>query len=293
MSIQNGLQIYTKTEDSNLKKNLNFSNNKNIKNKITNYFNKDYKNKCNLSLCNCINCRLIKEKEFEIKNHTNMEKDNKDNYKNNLNTNTKIYKNLNICSNSNESNLNYYCLNTNDMENTYKNYLGMKKNYFNNNIEINNRFDTNESKNTKNILAHKATPFIGRSMNSIMFSSYKFSPKIFFNNKKNILKNSHGHGYINIPFHGKSSYKENFSKFEDKYYIDKISPILKKDNLENFGKIILETTNKESYKNIKFNYNKVKNNFKNFYAFSNLGIYPPQNKDIYLSSYKREFIYNK
>jgi hypothetical protein len=183
--------------------------------------------------------------------------------------------------------------NLSSMDNIFKKHIGfqsvMKRDFTNNN-NCNIKNETSESIIPKNIFdGYKGSPFIGRSTNSIMYQKFETSPKI--KNKENSINEV----LLKIPFSGISSYKENYNKFEDRYYIDKISPILKKDNLENFGKRIMETTNKASYKNIKFNYknfNKDKNSFKQLYSIPNLGINPPQNKDIYLSHYKREYIYD-
>ena len=302
MSISNGLQIYTvKTETSNSNHNnnnqnqnkiispyeYNSNNNINIQSNIKLNTANNNENICNFPFCKCKDC--IKKKEKDTKNKQIYLK-NYENYRKNntiMDTNDSNYSNLFQGTESKKRS------NISSMDNIFKEHLGlqsvMKRDYINN-TNSNIPLETNQSIIPKNILGNRGSPFIGRSTNSVMFPEFVLSPKKKNKNKENLDNDN----LLKIPFSGNSSYKENYNKFEDRHYLHKISPIVKKDNLENMGKWIMETTNKARYKNIKYNYNiKGKNSFKHLYSFSNLGINPPQNKDIYLSHYKREFIYDK
>jgi hypothetical protein len=286
MSISNGI-VFSPLKKEEYKNSSNQINNYslNINNNFQNTFNnQDYLKKKFQNIYNSDNKNNLKNR----KNYANYEKKNFNHNNLDIKTDESNYSNLftNESKSRKQSNLS-------SMDNIFKKHIGlqsvMKRDFINNN-NCNIRIETSESIIPKGILdAHKGSPFIGRSTNSIMFQNFEISP-----NTKN-KDNSINKVFLKIPFSGISSYKENYNKFEDRYYIDKITPILKKDNLENFGKRIMETTNKASYKNIKFNYknfSKDKNSYKQLYSIANLGINPPQNKDIYMSHYRREFIYD-
>lgn len=285
INITNGLQIYTikNTEDSNL-------NQMNHINQIN-----------PIDINNTFNINEIKKPS--IMANYNQDKDDKNklilkkNISNYYNNNTNNYDfNGTYHYNTQETNMSYMFTDTkskkkaniSSLDNVFKEHIGlqsvMKRDFVSSgNVPI----ETNESFVPKSMLNNnKGSPFIGRSTNSIMFPEFIISPR-----KKNNEKLDE---FMKIPFSGNSSYKENYNKFEDRYYIQKMSPVIKKDNLENMGKRIMETTNQKSYKNLKNNYrDKGKNYFKQLYSFSNLGINPPQNKDSYLSQYKRAYIHEK
>ena len=99
--------------------------------------------------------------------------------------------------------------------------------------------------------------------------------------------------FENIPFNGNSSYKENFSRFEKRYYIDRAQPIFKTDNLENKGEILKESISRENYKPINFqNYKKVNNNGVMQIKRPSSIIPGPYCKDSFLSSYEKAFMLN-
>lgn len=278
-NIANGLQIYKRVTNDQYSNNIDIRNNY----EIDTYKNNQDKDKYKF-------IENLKDKEKETINQNNkLNIITKKNLSNLLTTNNQYL--LNYDTNDTSSSYMYTESkkkgNTSSMDNVFKEHIDLKsvmKKDFISNIP----FETNESIIPKAILkCNKGSPFIGRTTNSIMFPEFIISPK-----KKN---SENSIDYLKIPFSGNSSYKENYNKFEDRYYKEKNHPIIKKDNLENMGKRIMETTNKESYKNIKSKYNKDKgkNNFKHLYSFSNLGINPPINKDSYLSHYRREYIFNK
>jgi len=144
-----------------------------------------------------------------------------------------------------------------------------------------------------NIEISSKSPFIGRSNYSIMFPGWQLSSSNGTNKKsfsgKDLDKKNE------IAFTGKSSYQQNFERFEERYYTnDRASPILKKDNLEINGKLNSETTTKETYKHYDYTYSKNlseknkfnKNESKIFIKSNNYS------KDSFLSSYERAFMLN-
>lgn len=237
-------------------------------------------NNCTYPFCNCYNCKVNIQKDYL------MNKYNKNKISENVNTTDSSYPN-NIISTDIRKKGNISLL-----DNCYKEHIKsglqsvMKRDYKNMQLE------TNESCVPKDNTINKGSPFIGRTTNSIMYPEFLISPQ----RKKPYIYEE----LLKIPFSGNSSYKETFEKFDDRYYRDKILPFLKKDNLESIGKLITETTTKETYKNYNteslsknISIPKHKVSFKDKNSFSYLGISPPNNKDIYMSQYKRSYIFDK
>lgn len=125
-------------------------------------------------------------------------------------------------------------------------------------------------------------PFIGHSSYKHQYPDWNIPKPKRLNNERKVLSN--------VPFNGNSSYKDNFSLFEKRYYLNKPQPILKSDTLENRGEIMKESISRERYRPINFNKHK------------NLGVVEikrpssiipaPYSKDSFLSSYERAFMFN-
>ena len=260
-------------------------------NTINNSYKKSEQPNCNYPFCNCYKCKTNIERDTKNKRLNNI---------NNNNNNNNIFNNLIIQtteeSNTNPLSINNYSVkktkaNNSILDNCFKEHLKsglqsvMKRDYKILQIETNESIVPKDSMHNNN----KGSPFIGRTTNSIMYPEFIISPK----RKKPYISED----LLKIPFSGSSSYKENYEKFDDRYYLEKIPPFLKKDNLETIGKMITETTSKETYKNLYLNSTKNKINKKENYKFSNnfshLGFNPPQLKDNYLSQYRRAYIFDK
>ena len=270
----------------NINNNFNLSSPKsNKKNNLDSISSEAYKSlaTCSYPFCNCIKCKINQEKD--AKNKQNLKKS-YSNYQNILETtdsNSPNQKSYLHSESKNKSNISI-------LDNCFKEYLKsglqsvMKRDF------ISNRIETSESIIPKDSIlnSNKGSPFIGRSMNSIMFPEFLISPK---KKKPHISED-----LLKIPFSGNSAYKENYEKFDDRYYMEKASPFLKKDNLESMGRLITETTSQNTYKknlNLESNKEKLKQNFKDINSYSNLGINPPHYKDNYMSQYKRSYIFDK
>lgn len=131
------------------------------------------------------------------------------------------------------------------------------------------------------------SPFLGRSNYNIMYPDWQSSKQ-----KKEIVKLDQ-EKIKYVPFNGKSSYSENYYRPEERYYIDRVLPILKKDNLEISGKLISETTTKETYKLIDYQrHSDLNSNNVKFGRRPSSIVSAPYCKDSFLSSYERAFMYN-
>jgi hypothetical protein len=131
------------------------------------------------------------------------------------------------------------------------------------------------------------TPFLGRSSYETLYPNWQTSI-----NKRNRISSE---AKVSIPFSGKSSYKETFGNIEKRYYIEKASPIFKKDNLEvgNLGELIALTTCNEFYKPIDLQKSKDLNFIRTEHSgFPGLMVSAPYTKDSFMSSYERAFMYN-
>ncbi len=142
-----------------------------------------------------------------------------------------------------------------------------------------------------NIEISRESPFIGRSNYSIMFPGWSISKN------KNENKEFNSEKKTNIAFNAKSSYQHNYERFDDRYYSnDRVAPILKKDNLEVNGKLITETTSKETYKAHDFtnqsNITLKSNVKKNDCSANFMNLIFPTSKNSFLSSYERAFMLN-
>lgn len=236
---------------------------------------------CTYPFCNCYKCKMNIQKDYQMKK-------NKNNLSYNNNTTDSSTNQNSLITNSNRKKGNISLL-----DNCFKEHLKsglqsvMKRDFKNMQLETNESFVPKDNTNSK------GSPFIGRTTNSIMYPEFLISPK----RKKPYISED----LLKIPFSGNSSYKENYEKFDDRYYKEKILPFLKKDNLETIGKLITETTTKETYKNYNTDESskspliiqKNKISFKDKNSFSNLGIAPPNIKDNYMSQYRRSYIFDK
>lgn len=148
----------------------------------------------------------------------------------------------------------------------------------NNNISSNNAFNEDQNKTLN-------PPFIGDSSYKLMYPDWGTEKIKKDESDKVILQN--------IPFKGKSSYKENFNRFESRYYIHKASPIIKNDNIESVGNFLNETTTKQTYRPINFkSYNDLNSSIQAIPRRPASLISAPYSKDSFLSSYERAFMYN-
>jgi hypothetical protein len=128
-------------------------------------------------------------------------------------------------------------------------------------------------------------PFIGRSSYELMYPDWQTQKIVKEKVQSNLLEN--------VPFNGKSSYKENFNHHDKRYYIDRPAPIIKSDNLETSGKLGKETTTKETYKPIDFkHYNDLNGSVVLVSKRPSSIVSAPYSKDSFLSSYERAFMYN-
>ncbi len=130
-------------------------------------------------------------------------------------------------------------------------------------------------------------PFLGRSSYETLYPNWQTS----IDKKIRITSQPQ----VSIPFTGKSSYKETFGNIEKKFYIQKVSPILKKDNLEvgNLGELIALTTSNEYFKPIDLKKSKDMNNIRTqFSVFPRTMVSAPYTKDSFMSSYERAFMNN-
>lgn len=253
--------------------NIDTASSENSKNKSLNV------NGCSYPFCSCYNCKINFQRDSQNKKILKGKE------------NTNMLQNI-LETNDTSSQGNIYnpkkITNKSILDNCFKEHLKsglqsvMKRDFKNLQIETSERIVPKDSIINNN----KGSPFIGRTTNSIMYPEFIVSPK----RKKPYISED----LLKIPFSGRSSYKENYEKFDDRYYTEKILPFLKKDNLETIGKLITETTTKETYKNIQPNNNKEtpRYSFKQLNSYSILGMSPPQAKDSYLSQYKRSYIFD-
>jgi hypothetical protein len=173
--------------------------------------------------------------------------------------------------------------------NILKNKTGIDDNQNNSIIKVYNNDYYNDYKNqiNQNKRNHKKAnpPFIGRSSYELMFPNWQLSFNKSDYEEKKIFND--------IPFNGNSSYKENFNGFEKRYYLNRVQPIFKSDNLESKGEIMKESISRENYRPVDFkNYKKI-NNYSLMQIKRPTSIIPaPYSKDSFLSSYERAFMLN-
>jgi hypothetical protein len=148
-----------------------------------------------------------------------------------------------------------------------------------------NQNNKDYQKSNRNQIQNPIPPFIGRSSYELMFPNYQIPKRELEIKERKILNN--------IPFNGNSSYKENFSRFEKRYYINRVQPFLKSDNLETKGEILKESISRENYRPINMlNYRKV-HNLDVVQVKRPSSIIPaPYSKDSFLSSYEKAFMLN-
>lgn len=157
------------------------------------------------------------------------------------------------------------------------------------NINNNPRRDTTNSRHIRYESTQDSQksipPFIGRSSYELMFPDYKLSKP-----KKELLQKKI---FEKIPFNGSSSYKENFSKFEKRYYVNRAQPIMKSDTLETKGDMYKESISREDYQPINLQrYKKINNvNTSQIKRPASI-ISAPYSKDSFLSSYEKAFMIN-
>jgi hypothetical protein len=218
--------------------------------------------RCSSPYCNCGKCITRKYKGYH-NNNIDINRDNSNNKKEKGKDEEKGNKIKNkISIENNQNNINQMVYN-NDYYSNYKNII------------------------KPNIRNHKKEnpPFIGRSSYEIMFPDWHLS----FNKGKYEEKKI----FNDIAFNGNSSYKENFNGFEKRYYLNRVQPILKSDNLESRGEIMKESISRENYRPVDFlNYKKI-NNYSLMQIKRPTSIIPaPYCKDSFLSSYERAFMFN-
>ena len=88
-------------------------------------------------------------------------------------------------------------------------------------------------------------PFIGRSMNEVMFPNWG----AVTSTRKEDVKLPE----INVPFRGSSNYVDNYVKYPDKHYASRDPLNFAKATLKFYGNIKPDTTYKTSYKPIDYN----------------------------------------
>jgi len=245
---------------------------------------KDYLNliRCTYPFCNCGKCILRKNREHSSSPNYNYDKNIRSNYQNEFKW--KSPQRTDYIQNAKLSRL----------DKGFKEHLKsglisvMRNDYKNIGVitEPNNENLPKYRKNLDNDVQMKK-PFLGRSSYETLFPNWQTAI-----DKKDTINSEAKEA---IPFSGKSSYKETFGNIEPKYYIEKTSPILKKDNIEVgvFGKLIGQTTNGECYKPIDLKKAKALNNIKSTYAgFPGSIATGSFSKDSFMSSYERAFMNN-
>jgi hypothetical protein len=91
----------------------------------------------------------------------------------------------------------------------------------------------------------ESIPFYGRSTNECMFPNWGNSKT--GKQEKGVIPD------INVPLRGNSNYKENYERYQPKFYTNRQSPIIPKPTLEFFGKFNGETIFNQSFVPINFN----------------------------------------
>jgi len=244
---------------------------------------KDYLNlvRCTFPYCNCGKCILKKNREHALSPNYNYDKNIKSMYKNQFQwkspekTDQIKYSKMSRLDKGFKEHLKSGLISV--MRNDFKNVVS---------TEPNSEPVPKSRKNLENTVQMNI-PFLGRSSYETLYPDWQTSI-----DKKNRINSE---AKILIPFSGKSSYKETFGNIEKKYYIERASPILKKDNLEvgNFGELITLTTSNEFYKPIDLQKSKDMNNNRTQYsAFPGMILSAPYTKDSFMSSYERAFMNN-
>ena len=233
--------------------------------------------RCSYPYCNCGTCILRKNKKLQINSDYSYGKGTKSMYRNQFLWNTPEKNTQNDKQINKETNKGRLDIQSKD--HLKSGYVSIMKNdYKSIPTEVSEQIIQ-----SGNFKSNSPSPFLGRSNYSIMYPNWEVT--------KNIKKKPDEIISQNIPFSGKSSYKENYERFEKRFYIDRPVPILKKDNIEINGRILTETTNKETFKPI--DYNKVKD----FNGYSDLKhkslvLTAPYCKDSFLSSYEKAFMFH-
>jgi hypothetical protein len=169
----------------------------------------------------------------------------------------------------------------NNMNSTL-NFLGVQKNNLSKkectgNPSISENKDFNKSLHT---------PFLGRSSYELMYPDWQTKKKIKETVESKFMENK-------VPFNGRSNYQDNFLNHEKRYYVERTSPIYKSDNLENSGKLHMETTSNHTYKQIDYKkYNRLNEKEINMFKRPASILFAPFTKDSFLSSYEKAFMYN-
>jgi len=244
---------------------------------------KDYLNlvRCTYPYCNCGKCILRKNREYDVSPNYNYDKNIKSMYKNQFH-----WKNPEIIDN-------LYNAKMSRIDKGFKEHLktgliSVMRNDFKNVVltESNAKPVPKSRKNLENTV-QMDIPFLGRSSYETLYPNWQTSF-----NKKN---RGSSEIKVSIPFSGKSSYKETYGNIDKKYYIEKTSPILKKDNIEvgNFGVILALTTSNEFYKPIDLKKSKDLNNIRtNYSGFPGFMHSAPYTKESLMSTYERDFMNN-
>ena len=138
-----------------------------------------------------------------------------------------------------------------------------------------------ETKNNEMIV--KSIPFIGRSTNSCMFPGWGSSK---LGNADDVACPE-----IKVPLRGKSNYKENYERYEPRFYSERQSPVIARPTLGFFGQFNGETSFKNSYVPIDLNqphYFPKGKKIKAVIEKSQI-INPPLPKSNFLSNYEQSF----
>lgn len=246
---------------------------------------KDYLNlvRCTFPYCNCGKCILKKNREQSLSPNYNYDKNIKSMYKNQFQWNSP----------EKTEQMKYAKISRLDKgfkEHLKSGLISVMRNDFKNvpstSTEPNVEPAPKSRKNLENNVQMNI-PFLGRSSYETLYPNWQTSI-----DKSNKINNE---AKFSIPFSGKSSYKETFGNIEKKYYIEKTSPIHKRDNLEvgNFGELVSMTTSNEFYRPIDLQKSKDMNNTRTqFSALPGLMLSAPYTKDSFMSSYKRAFMNN-
>lgn len=202
---------------------------------------------------------------------------------------------------SNRTTITYFEKNANNYNNRNNNQNKNKKNSNSKNrqkinstiIQTNNINDPSNTsiinKNDSTIIKSRPKrlipPFIGRSSYELMFPDWQ--------TKKIIKEKERANLQQSVPFNGRSSYQDNFHLHEKRYYVERLAPIIKSDNLETSGKFIGDTTTKLSYLPIDFSqFTSLNNGAVKASKRSSSLVSAPYSRDSFLSSYERAFMYN-
>ncbi len=240
--------------------------------------------RCTYPYCNCAKCIMKKNKDYGISPNYNYDRNIQTNYRNEFNWKNPVK--IDHIKNAKISRIG----------NGFKEYLksgliSTSKNDYKNFHSTENRVNTepisiNGSKKNVGNDVRMDIPFLGRSSYETLYPNWKT-----FIDKKNVVNTE---VKDSVPFNGKSSYRETYGSIEKKYYLEKTSPILKKDNLE-IGKadLITKTTSGEFYKPIDYQKANDMNNLKLHYLpyVGNITT-GPYIKDSFMSSYERAFMNN-